>query len=112
MDQNTQTCALHAAAGRGDSTACEELLQRGAAPNALSPEGRTPLHHAVEARSLAACECLIRGGALFAFVPEPRAPGYLTPFQYALELNWREGVKFFLNTQGGDPCAARIWQRT
>ncbi len=112
MNQDTRTYPLHAAAGRGDVSACEELLQQGAAPNELSPEGRTPLHHAVEAKDFAACECLLRAGALFSYAPEKREAGYLTPFQYALELNWREGVKFFLSTQGGDPCAARIWQRS
>jgi ankyrin repeat protein len=106
-----ETNTLHAAAGRGDLAACELLLQQGATVNGLSAEGRTPLHHAVQARSLEVCACLIRAGAQFAFVPEDRNPAYLTPFQFALEQNWREGVRFFLSTQGGDPCAARIWQR-
>lgn len=103
--------ALHAAVARNDLSECLLLLQAGALPNALSAEGRTPLHHAVEVRNIALCECLMQAGALFSYAPEPRDPAYLTPFQLALKENWREGVKYFLSTQGGDPCAARIWQR-
>jgi ankyrin repeat protein len=103
--------ALHQAAADQDIAACEALLQTGAEPNLLSDRGRTPLHHAIDTRNLAVCECLIRGGALFSHAPPERDEAYLTPFQYALQCKWLTGVRFFLATQGGDPCAARIWQR-
>lgn len=103
--------ALHRAVRARNLAACAALLQEGASPNALSGAGQTPLHCAIDVKSLAICTCLLQAGARFSYAPEPRDPAYLTPFQYASQKRWLDGLRLFLSTQGGDPCAARIWHR-
>lgn len=110
LPDTAQESPLHLAVRAQDLVACEALLQKGAQPNVLSSAGFTPLHYAIDAKNLAICACLLQAGALFSYAPETRDPAYLTPFQYASRKRWLEGVRFFLATQGGDPCAAPIWQ--
>ena len=89
--------ALHAAVGTGKAALCLLLLLRGALPDAVDAEGRTPLH---EAASSAVSEPLIQLLIDFGADPHARTGAFCTPLMLAVKTGLVQGCATLLPYYG------------
>ncbi len=89
---------LVVAAGKGHADIVAALLRARANPNAVTPEGLTPLWAAVFSRNESVLKQLLDRGAE---VDLPSGPGQLTPLMHAAALGFMDGVRLLLH-RGAD----------